>query len=200
MRPPSILLAPKIDKERSTERAMVVAAPAQARRRCGLQGKSKVNANARDSKAGRRPDRGAPEWPSFSTSVYDAVARLARQLRSAQLPDGMTLERLSTLGAIRAREPVSLSDLAAMESVSAGAMSRSVAALEAQGLIARKQHAEDARTVLLTTTAKGERLFTRTLHDYISHLVETLGGMSEEQRAAIQEILARVGKLSARSE
>lgn len=159
-----------------------------------------MNANAHDSEPDGRTDRDTSNSPLLPTSAYDAVVRLARQLRSAQLPEGMTLERLSTLGAIRAREPVSLSDLAAMESVTAGAMSRSVAALEAQGLVARRQHATDARTVLLTTTAKGQRLFSRALDGYVSHLVEALGSMSEEQRSAIQEILAGLHKLNARPE
>lgn len=148
--------------------------------------------NEQDATRQRRLKRELLDSPVFATSIYDAVARLARQLRSAKLPRGLTLERLSTLGAISANEPISLSRLAAMESLSVGAMSRSVGALERQGLVRRKTQADDGRAVLLSTTAKGNRVFAQTLEDYVSHLVETLSTLSEDQRTAIHRILVRL--------
>ena len=151
-----------------------------------------MSEDARASESQRSLERELLDSPLLATTVYDAVARLARQLRSAKLPTGLTIERLSTLGAIRANEPISLSNLAAMESVSVGAMSRSVTALETQGLVRRKTHAADGRAILLTSTARGKRVFTQALKDYVAHLVETLSSVGEDQRAAIHRILVRL--------
>ncbi len=79
-------------------------------------------------------------FPEFSSQVYKAFSKLARRLRALDLPYGLTNERLSTLAAIGAREPIALSALAKAETVSLPTMSLMVAKLEAEGLVQRREH------------------------------------------------------------
>ncbi len=48
----------------------------------------------------------------LAPQVHEAFSRLSRRLRALELPDGLTIERLSTLASVTALEPVWISDLA----------------------------------------------------------------------------------------
>ena len=76
-------------------------------------------------------------FPEFASLVYVAFSKLARLLRVLDLPYGLTNERLSTLAAVGAHEPISLSALAEAETVSLLTISRMVVKLEAEGLVTR---------------------------------------------------------------
>ncbi len=78
-------------------------------------------------------------FPEFASQVHAAFSKLARQLRTLDLPFGLTNERLSTLATVGAHEPIALSALAEAETVSLPTMSLMVAKLEAEGLVKRRE-------------------------------------------------------------
>ena len=57
--------------------------------------------------------------------LHEQFARLARELRNLELPQGMTPERLSALSVIDRRGPISVTALADREMVRPATMSRS---------------------------------------------------------------------------
>ena len=80
--------------------------------------------------------------PALAESLHDRVARLNRQLRSIELPRGMTQERMSALAIVAARGPVSVSPLADHEGVRPATMSRMISALEADGAAKDSQRSQ----------------------------------------------------------
>lgn len=123
--------------------------------------------------------------------LCDALARVTRHLRGVALPDGLTIERLSTLGSIVTHGPVSLTRLADLEAVSVGAVSRSVRPLEAHDLVSREIDEVDRRSVQLSPTQKGIEVFDAATTKYIHHFVLTIGELEPSHRAAIVAMFSR---------
>jgi PAS domain S-box-containing protein len=128
----------------------------------------------------------------LAPQVHEAFSRLSRRLRALDLPDGLTIERLSTLATVTALQPVSISALAKAEIVSVPTMSNMVAKLEAKGLVKRVEDKLDARGVLVSTTAKGRATYQRATQQSLSHLKGTLGAMVPEQLSTIRTLLSTV--------
>ncbi len=128
--------------------------------------------------------------PEYAPQVHEAFSRLARRLRALDLPYGLTNERLSTLASVAADEAISLSALAEAEIVSLPTMSRMVDALEAEGFVKRRDDKFDSRAVLVSTTAKGRRIYQRATQQSLSQLKGTLNTLAPEQLAAIRTLLS----------
>jgi PAS domain S-box-containing protein len=128
----------------------------------------------------------------LAPQVHEAFSRLSRRLRALELPDGLTIERLSTLATVAALEPVSISALAKAEIVSLPTMSNMVAKLDAKGFVKRVEDKSDARGVLVSTTAKGRATYQRATQLSLSHLKGTLGAMVPEQLSTIRTLLSTV--------
>ena len=97
-------------------------------------------------------DRQADE--SSERACVASLVKLARAMRGLELPLELGYERLSALGSIRDAEPVSVTLLASAERVDPAAVSRTLDALEARGLIRRSADENDRRGVLIRTTAQ----------------------------------------------
>ena len=126
----------------------------------------------------------------LAPQVHEAFSRLSRQLRTLDLPHGLTNERLSALAAIWVREPVSVSALAEAETVSLPTMSNMVAKLELEGLVERREDQLDGRGVIVSTTAKGRQAYQRATQQSLSHFISALASMVPEQLAAIRTLLS----------
>jgi len=126
----------------------------------------------------------------LAPQVHVAFSTLSRCLRSLDLPYGLTNERLSTLGAIWVREPVSVAALVEAEIVIMPTMSRMVAKLEAADLVKRLPQKFDGRGVVVTTTAEGRRAYQRATTQSLNHLVGMLNAMEPEQVAAMSTLLS----------
>jgi len=90
--------------------------------------------------------------------LHSAAIHLLRRLRLEDAAAGIGPARLSALSVLVFGGPRSLGRLAAAEQVRPPTMTRIVAALEADGLVARRPHPRDARQVVLRATAAGERV------------------------------------------
>lgn len=129
--------------------------------------------------------------------LHEQFARLTRQLRTMELPHGMTPERLSALSVIDKRGPISITALAENEMVRPATMSRMVTALVEEGLVKRGDDKDDGRGVLVTTTSKGRRAFQRAQEQRLRHFAEVLESLSGEQLSAMRNLASALERLTA---
>ena len=129
--------------------------------------------------------------------LHEQFARLTRQMRTLDLPDGITPERLSALSVIDKRGPISVTALAENEMVRPTTMSRMVTALVEEGLVKRANDKTDGRGVLVGTTSKGRRTFQRAQEQRLHHFAEVLDSLSAEQLSAMRSLTSALESLTA---
>ncbi len=124
-----------------------------------------------------RPD---PDESARTQAVADRLHTLAihllRWLRKEDEALGLSGSRLSALSVVVFAGPVSLGDLAAAEQVRPPSMTPVVLALEQAGLVKRRAHPADRRTVLVEATAKGREQLTRGRRLRVGQLANLLEG------------------------
>ena len=128
--------------------------------------------------------------------LHEQFARLTRQLRTLELPQGMTPERLSALSVIDKRGPISVTALAEKEMVRPATMSRMVTALVDEGLVKRSEDKTDGRGVLVSSTPKGRRTFQRAQEQRLQHFAEVLDSLSDDQLAAMRNLTSALERLT----
>lgn len=105
---------------------------------------------------------------------------------------GLPLGEGRCLSAIGSFRPLSVIDLAARANLDKGQASRAAQSLVVQGLV-RKQASEfDGRGVVLTLTAKGERLWQRVMDLVERRNAEITACLSAVERAQLDRLLDRL--------
>jgi DNA-binding MarR family transcriptional regulator len=117
-----------------------------------------------------------------------AVARLARMLRQ-QSPGGLTLTQWSALSTVDQHGPVRIGDLAERERVSPPTATRMVAALEAEGLLARTGDPTDRRTSYVAVTEAGRQKLEWARGVRTAALAQRLSAMPPEDAERLAELL-----------
>ena len=115
-----------------------------------------------------------------------------RRARVADAATGLTPERLSLLSVLVFAGPMPMSRLAAVEGVSAPAITRIVTALETDGLVTRHSVSEDRRRVEVRATAKGRQVMDDGRRRRIEVLADVLTGLSKPELAEISRALATI--------
>jgi DNA-binding MarR family transcriptional regulator len=90
--------------------------------------------------------------------LHSAAIHLLRRLRRQDDASGLTAPRLSALSVVVFGGPLTIGALAAAEHVRPPTMTRTVAALEAAGLVVREPSPDDGRAALVRATAAGSDL------------------------------------------
>lgn len=134
--------------------------------------------------------------PAVAESLHDRFARLNRQLRSVELPGGLTQERLSALATIDARGPISVTALAEHERVRPATMSRMVSALEADGHVKRLDDKTDGRGVLVAVTPRGRRMYAKAQQLRLQQLSTALAALPPEQIELLQQLATTLERLT----
>jgi DNA-binding MarR family transcriptional regulator len=133
---------------------------------------------------------------SLADALHDRLSRLSRQLRSIELPQGMTQERMSVMAIVQARQPISISALASCERVRPATMSRMVSSLEADGYVERLSDASDGRGVLVVATASGRRAFTHARSQRLARFSDALNTLPNERLDAMGELARALDELA----
>jgi DNA-binding MarR family transcriptional regulator len=128
--------------------------------------------------------------------LHEQFARLTRQMRTLELPNGMTPERLSALSVIAKHGPLSVTALAEKEMVRPATMSRMVTALVEEGLVRRSDDKSDGRGVLVSPTAKGRRTFQKAHEHRLQHFSDALNSLSGEQLEAMRSLAMALERLT----
>jgi len=119
-----------------------------------------------------------------------AVMRLARVLRQ-KAQDPITPSQLSALVSVERDGPVTLGELATLESVQPPTMTRIVAAVEEQGLVQREVDSDDRRISRVHITASGRRLLERNRSRKTAYLASRMRGLNADEL----DVLARAAGL-----
>ena len=132
-------------------------------------------------------------------AIHSASIHLLRRVGREDAASGVSPARLSALSVLVFGGPSTLTELAAAERVRVPTMSRLVAALEAEGLVRRRPHPNDARAAVLHATAKGRRILDRGRERRLSLLEHVLEHALDREVETIRraaEIVERVLKAS----
>lgn len=130
-------------------------------------------------------------------ALHSAAIRLLRRLRKVDDGTGLSGPRLSALSVLVFRGEMSLGDLASAEQVKPPTMTRLIAALEAEGLVARQANPEDARGVLLRASAKGRKLMQAGREKRVALLVAQVAALSRSKRKLLSDAAALMLELAA---
>ena len=128
--------------------------------------------------------------------LHEQFARLTRRLRTLELPNGMTPERLSALSVVEKRGPISVTALADTEMVRPATMSRMITALVEEGLVKRGGDKNDGRGVLVSVTPKGRRTFQRAQEQRLTRFAEVVESLSDEQLVAMRDLATALERLT----
>ncbi len=117
--------------------------------------------------------------------VHSAALRLLRAVRTADAETGVSAPKLSALSVLTFGGAMSLSALAKAEQVRAPTMSKLVADLEAEGLVAKRADKTDKRGVRIEVTAKGRALMEEGRKKRLALLTKRLTRLSAAERAEL---------------
>ena len=106
-----------------------------------------------------------------------AVSRLHRRLRLLGPDDGMPLTKLSVLGQLFDRGPLTAGEIATLEHVQPQSLTRTFNDLEADGLARRVPDPTDGRRSLLELTAAGRRALAREMQPRVEWLDGTMAAV-----------------------
>jgi DNA-binding MarR family transcriptional regulator len=115
--------------------------------------------------------------PALADRLHSLAIHLLRRIRRGDDAAGLSAPRLSALSVVIYRGPISLTELAKAESVTAPTMTRLVQALVKAGLVEKSVDESDNRAVLLRATPTGR---------------DTLNLARARRLAALEEILRRL--------
>ena len=120
-----------------------------------------------------------PTFPSKAARaairLRSTVSHLTRQLRAQSSHEGPGAAKLGVLGQLYRIGPLTPTQLALCERVRLQTLTRLLAELEIEKLIARRPHERDARQSLLSLTAEGIRMLTTDMKRREASLASAIG-------------------------
>jgi DNA-binding MarR family transcriptional regulator len=123
--------------------------------------------------------------------LHSAAIHLLRRAAEEDKTAGLSRARLSALSVVVFRGPLTLGELATAEGVRSATMTGIVNGLESDGLVRRRPHGRDKRSVNIEATGSGCRLLDRARARRIDHVVSKLDDLSDDDL----ELLARAAEL-----
>jgi DNA-binding MarR family transcriptional regulator len=133
----------------------------------------------------------------LSSALRMSVMRLARRLRAERSDLSLSISQLAALGSLSRLGQLTPGELADAEKVSPPSMTRTVAGLEARGLVSRAPHPTDRRQVLLAVTAEAEAMLKADRRRRDAWLAQRMHELSQDERATLRdaaEILERLAR------
>ncbi|GAB1406553.1 MarR family transcriptional regulator [Thermomonas brevis] len=133
---------------------------------------------------------------ALADALVLAAVRLPRVLRALDQAPALSATEASALGVLVHGGAMNIGELARHEQVRPPSMTRTVAQLEARGLVERTPSASDGRAWLIAVTAAGRTLFRDGHRRRIAPLVQWLAALDRGNKA---QLLAALPALQAMS-
>ncbi|HEU4465081.1 MAG TPA: MarR family transcriptional regulator [Agromyces sp.] len=131
-----------------------------------------------------------------STALRMATLRLARRLRAERVDPSLSDGQFAVLGWLHKQGPLTLTQLAERERVSAPSMNRTVNCLEETGYLVREADEADRRRSNIRLTDTGRDIVATTLKKRDAWLTTRLRELSKEDRAALARAAELMGDLA----
>ncbi len=133
-----------------------------------------------------------------TASVVRGLLLLGRRMRAARPRDSVTLAGLAILGALRRLGPVPAVRLAEEERLQPQSLTRLIAGLERDGLIAREPDPADGRALLLGLTPRGAAVLAADLRARRRWLEKAMAAtLTAAERTVLLDAAAVMLKLAA---
>jgi DNA-binding MarR family transcriptional regulator len=123
--------------------------------------------------------------------LHSAAIHLLRRAAEEDKAVGLSRARLSALSVVVFRGPLALGELATAEGVRSATMTGIVNGLERDGLVRRRPHGRDKRSVNIEATGAGRQLLGQARRRRIEHVAAKLDDLSDEDL----ELLRRAAEL-----
>jgi DNA-binding MarR family transcriptional regulator len=129
--------------------------------------------------------------------LHSAAIRLLRGVRVVDAETGLSAPKLSALSVLHFGGPMSLTALARAEQVTPPTMSKLVADLEAEGLVAKRADRADRRGLRIEVTAKGRALMEEGRRRRLALLTRRMAKLSRAERDQLDAAAALMARLGA---
>lgn len=123
---------------------------------------------------------------ALADRLHSLAIHLLRRIRRGDDASGLSAPRLSALSVIIYRGPISLTELAKAEGVTAPTMTRLVQALVRAGLVEKSTPDTDNRVTLLHATAAGRRTLDIARANRLAALEDLLQRLDAEQAKLVE--------------
>jgi DNA-binding MarR family transcriptional regulator len=137
---------------------------------------------------------------AVANRLRPALLKLARELRRESHALGVTGGQVSLLFQISRHRGIGVRDLAALERMSAAAMSGYVDRLERAGLVQRTPDPNDRRRHGLSVTAEGDRVLRSVKSRRTAWLAARLEGLTPEELEAVDKAVEPLLRLLGEAE
>jgi DNA-binding MarR family transcriptional regulator len=133
----------------------------------------------------------------FAERLHSAAIHLVRRVATVDARAGLSPARHSALSVIVDQGPLTMTDLARTEGVSAATASSTVSGLEAAALVVRYKRGNDARSVVVKATDTGRRVLAEGRRARLALLEDGLASLSTEDREALARGVEVIERLTA---
>lgn len=141
------------------------------------------------SKGRAATTRSAEELAELANDLRLACQVISRRVRF-ESDSPIPPHQVSVLNKVR-RAPMTPTALAEAERISTPAMTRTINAMEAEGLVRRAKHPSDSRSVLVVITDEGARALREVLGNRDTWMMRHLDGLGDDDL----DVLARAAEL-----
>ncbi len=132
----------------------------------------------------------------LASTMRVSVMRLSRRLRSERSEHALTLTQVAALATLDRHGPLTPRDLAEHEKVQPPSMTRTLAALEEQGLITRSPHETDGRQHHVALTAEARGLLREDRRRRDAWLSQRLAELTQDERDLLRAAAPLLDRLT----
>ena len=120
------------------------------------------------------------------------LARRTRAINAGLRPYGLDYSRWRVLAVLQQHSGATMGRLADLTSVDRTTLTRTLGLMEEAGLIVRREGKSDRRSLAISLTAQGRRMFARILPLTLSETDRALTGFSAEEIEVLKDWLRRM--------
>jgi DNA-binding MarR family transcriptional regulator len=131
----------------------------------------------------------------LAAALRVSISRLSRRMR-AEGGHSLSATQIGALGAVARHGALTPGELAAHEKVQPPSMTRTIARLEADGLLTRSPHPTDRRQVVLSLTAAGDKLLKEERRRKEAWLAQRLAELTPEEQSILRQAAPILERLS----
>jgi DNA-binding MarR family transcriptional regulator len=120
------------------------------------------------------------------------LARRTRAINARLRPYGVDYTRWRVLAVLQEHSGATMGRLADLTSVDRTTLTRTLRLMEKAGLVARRERKSDRRSLTISLTAKGRRMFARILPLTLAETDRAVIGFSSEEIGTLRDRLRRI--------